>query len=392
MMPSAQPSSSSPSYRNARELLADLTQSPLPSMPEKHHHTFPGTRFPDPLTKAVAYALCEPARWPLLQDEDRLIHAPCLRISDDKSRSFNPSLSLPFRDHVLISETVHPLLYFATKKWMSLMDLDKGKLFQRACGELAQQGVLFSEEGLILSELFSCDGDGTSIFFENLPRSLVDNGWFHGMTQNMLANPTYLPWLVDLAIAARERLVAGTPEDEERKEKKLEDPLVKTFKGIGTSRGGSIPDHFVGRMLGDVGLVRLLVEEKRMFPGALKDLLSFLAHHEEISVSLGGETPPDELAGREYEVWVGSPQLGAWWAKIFWQEMIETPLEQWAREGKKPTGVTYEPVPPIDPASSYQSLHSHMNIIEAYAKMIYHAGQHLAPGPGHLPRINLRVQ
>ncbi|KAK6903969.1 hypothetical protein I203_107480 [Kwoniella mangroviensis CBS 8507] len=164
------------SYQNASELLSEFMRSPLPLLPDKKTHTFPSTRSPDVHTKAVAFALCPHGWWPASKNQKRRIFAPCITIKDDKTGAFQPKEPLPFKARVPISETSHPLLYFATKKWLCLMSEDNGKTYGRALGEAAQQGFLFVEEGLILSQLFALDEHGSSIFFDELPPSAKGGG------------------------------------------------------------------------------------------------------------------------------------------------------------------------------------------------------------------------
>ncbi|OCF59047.1 hypothetical protein L486_03545 [Kwoniella mangroviensis CBS 10435] len=362
------------------------------------------------------------------KNQKRRIFAPCITIKDDKTGAFQPKEPLPFKARVPISETSHPLLYFATKKWLCLMSEDNGKTYGRALGEAAQQGFLFVEEGLILSQLFALDEHGSSIFFDELPPSAKGGGWFHGMTQNMLSSPGYLPSLFEAALKTREEQL-GRKIKPEKQEK---DPLLISFRSASLTRSGSIPDHFFGKILGSAGVVLAVVEEKRTYPGGLKDLVSILAKWKKINVFMSGDKPPNAEHAMKHNVWVGSPQAGSWWGRIFWQlfaeynsmncrhwvltdryysvfgsceddgvitiihifthvssdaDHIETPLEEYARAGTQPNGVKNVQVPPVGPKSSYGRLHTRMNIMEAYCKIMHYAARYRAPGPGHTPRL-----
>ncbi|WWD00337.1 hypothetical protein V866_007249 [Kwoniella sp. B9012] len=304
------------------------------------------------------------------------------------------------------------------------MEVDKGDVFVRAGGENALQGLLFAEEGVILSQLFALNpNDGRSKFFQSLPPKLMGAGWYHGMTKNRLKTTKCRIDLSKRALEARKAQIQRRTAAEKKK-----DYLANLFEDGKLTRSGSIPDHAFGRLFGDAGIVLSVVEEKRMYPGGLKDVLRFLAHYGELRMFLGSDTVPEQMSAVEGDVWVGSPQVGPWYAKVFWQvyaecnsinaghfvitdrfhsnfgrcnddglvkilhifthcpldqDDIEKPLDVYHQTQVRPAGVKSGPIPPIDPMSPYDSLHSNMNIIEAYTRILYYAGENHIHGPGH---------
>ncbi|WWC87126.1 uncharacterized protein L201_002012 [Kwoniella dendrophila CBS 6074] len=405
-------------YANARVLVELHIEIPLPVLPPSTHR-FPSTRFPDKHTKTIIFALVSLGTWdPQARMKDR-INAPCITVSANLDGSFDVSQPLPFREGVPISSTAHKLLYHTSKKLRSLLESNSegNDIFLRGGGEEGLQGLMFAEEGLMLTLLFAVDKNtNASIFFRSLPPALVNLGWYHGMTSNNLINSKYRDWLSEKAT-----------ENRAKQKVKANDSLLEMFRKGDLTLGGSIPDHLFGNLMRDAGIVVALVEEKRLHPGALKDLWRMLACHKKLSVFLGSGTQPESKTTREGDVWVGSPEAGHWYARIFLQvyaecnsmdsgyfvitdrfhtvfgcaadngdiqilhifshclpqDEVKTPLDEYWLTKKKPAGVQSARIRPVGARSEYFKLHSFTPFLEAYIRIIQHAGQNPKRGPGH---------
>ncbi|WWC59207.1 uncharacterized protein I303_101757 [Kwoniella dejecticola CBS 10117] len=407
-------------YANAAELVAAHAGSSMPTTPPISHR-FPGTRVPDKHTKAAMFGLCAPQPWDEVSRASRARRFPRILVKADTKRTFKPNITIPYRQSVPIDDQNNRKLFLASNKLrVSIAD---NELFNRAQSELANQAIFFEAEGSILSLLFSLDENGSSVFFEDLPPLLktAPNALHHAFTKNNL-EMRHLERMYEKAAAVRRSQIHGKTQAQIKA-----DPLLSSFVKQRLTNGGSIPDHLFG-LLGDAGVAVISIEEKRMYPGALLDFLRILAHHKVVQVFMGGDHMPAKMATKDKGVWIGSPEAGHWYAKLFSQvfaecqamdsgffvltdryhsifgrcsdadisilhvfthntagaDTIETPLAEFERTGIKPKQVEQPAIiPAVNPRSRYGALHSYMNLVESLVRMIFHASAARVHGPDH---------
>ncbi|WWC68564.1 uncharacterized protein I206_102493 [Kwoniella pini CBS 10737] len=281
-------------YDDAEDMLRSSFSNPLDYTSDRLEF-FPPIRVPDALTIADAYANLPIGPYGGIRA--RAVEAerfPYLTVSLDQESDFDPQVDLRFKKGVRIDKTHWPHLYGAFRNYENA--LADSRFLIRSDSETNQQGILAMLEGDIINFLFSTKND-QPIFFDYLPRWLRNMYWIHEHKSNFMSRDSLVN-LVGSAARSRKGILeaAGIPF--------ANDPIYNRFTasdsraGRGTKQvtlpfAGSIADHVIGELCnaedGNAikGIAIIYVEEKRLNPGTLRDLIYYLAHYNSATASLG---------------------------------------------------------------------------------------------------------
>ncbi|KAK6907396.1 hypothetical protein I203_101390 [Kwoniella mangroviensis CBS 8507] len=316
-------------FKNARQLVEKAFWNPLLLLTDDLTF-FPNTRSPDAHTIAMAYALCQAEEYPeyhqnLIQNE----RFPYIQI-DMEGSSFDPNVDIHYKETVPIDSRCWPQLFYSHRNYVHhLLD---GRYFTKTVSEEGQQGFMAMEEGDLLTMLLVHMND-EPVFFQKLSRWLNGMYWIHEHSSNFLT-PQELSNLFSAAAENRKSILEECrkpyTQDPLHKKFKIDEPtpgLKKTNKGKkGKKEEKALPDHLLGRFTDPRGIAIFYVQEKRAKPGSLKDLVYYFSKFESAKAYLGPHYPGIERpkgTSLKEGIWVGSPCLGHWYARIFWQLQAE---------------------------------------------------------------------